>query len=56
MPHTEIFMAYLPDSQDYSDKKILGFIKAENKALNALMWQIMRKVVTGQAGLNQLRI
>lgn len=49
MPHTEILVAYVPGSQDYTDEKILGLIEAQNEGLNAKSWRILRKTVAGSS-------
>lgn len=47
LPHTEILVAYLPNSQDCTNEKILSFIEAQNEGLRATSWRILRRNAVG---------
>lgn len=47
MPHTEILLGYLPDSQEDSNERILSLIEAQNAGLKSSRWRIIRRNPVG---------
>lgn len=43
MSHNEILVAYLPGNRQYTTKKSLGLIEAQNNDLNATNWRVLRR-------------
>uniref|UniRef100_A0A6P7GZL4 Uncharacterized protein LOC114348936 n=1 Tax=Diabrotica virgifera virgifera TaxID=50390 RepID=A0A6P7GZL4_DIAVI len=47
IPHSEIFVTYLPDSLNTTNAKILRFLEVQNEDLNSQNWRVVRRVDKG---------
>ncbi|XP_045473776.1 uncharacterized protein LOC123680114 [Harmonia axyridis] len=47
LPHSEILVGYLPESQDLSSEKILTLVENQNEGLKTSSWRVIRRRPSG---------